>query len=160
MKNTLFLLVSVAWLTASVLAASAQELRIFADKAFQPALKEIKPLFIQQTGFAVDISWGHSPALAEKIVRTATPPDVFFPATEGDMQLVVQKGLVDVALKRNIVVVPSTAPVEEGVAPETEYTSAAVLLNATNRLQAMAFLEFLTSEPARAAFARQGFALP
>ena len=85
---------------------------------------------------------------------------MFFPASEGDMQLVVQKGLVDVALKRNIVVVPATAPAEEGVTPETEYTSAAVLLNATNRLQAMAFLEFLTSEPARAAFARQGFALP
>ena len=50
MKNTLFLLVSAAWLTASVLDASAQELRVFADKAFQPALKEIKPLFIQQTG--------------------------------------------------------------------------------------------------------------
>jgi len=98
--------------------------------------------------------------LAEKIIRAETPPDVFFPATEDDMQLVVQKGLVDVALKRNVLVVPSTKPVEEGVEPETEFTSAAVLLNAANRLPAMAFLEFLTSEPARAAFARRGFALP
>ena len=160
MKNRFVILVSLVLLALAAPCASAQALRVFADKAFQPALKEIKPLFVQQTGFAVEISWGHSPALAEKIVRTATPPDVFFPAKESDMQLVVQKGLVDVALKRNIVVVPATAPVEEGVTPETEYTSAAVLLNATNRLQAMAFLEFLTSEPARAAFARQGFALP
>ena len=160
MKNRFIILVSLVLLALAAPCASAQALRVFADKAFQPALKEIKPLFVQQTGFAVEISWGHSPALAEKIVRTAKPPDVFFPAKESDMQLVVQKGLVDVALKRNIVVVPATAPVEEGVTPETEYTSAAVLLNATNRLQAMAFLEFLTSEPARAAFARQGFALP
>ena len=160
MKNRFIILVSLVLLALAAPCASAQALRVFTDKAFQPALKEIKPLFVQQTGFAVEISWGQSPALAEKIVRTAKPPDVFFPASENDMQLVVQKGLVDVALKRNIVVVPSTAPAEEGVTPETEYTSAAVLLNAANRLQAMAFLEFLTSEPARAAFARQGFALP
>ena len=58
MKNTFLLLVAAAWLTASALGASAQELRVFADKTFQPALKEIKPLFVEQTGFAVDISWG------------------------------------------------------------------------------------------------------
>ena len=76
------------------------------------------------------------------------------------MGLVMQKGLADVALKRNIVLMPAKEPTEEGIVPEPQFTSAAVLINATNRLQAMAFLEFLTSEPARAAFARQGFALP
>ena len=160
MNKRLIALAALACLVLSAPGASAQALAVFADKQFQPVLKEIEPLFVQQTGFAVDFSWGRSAALAEKIIRAETPPDVFFPATEDDMQLVVQKGLVDVALKRNVLVVPSTKPVEEGVEPETEYTSAAVLLNAANRLQAMVFLEFLTSEPARAAFARQGFALP
>ena len=155
-KLSILLLATVLWAGG----AAAQALTVFADKAYRPALREIVSQFTAQTGFEVELTCGRSTALAARIVRAETPPDVFFPATEDDMQLVVQKGLVDVALKRNIVVVPSTAPVEEGVTPETEYTSAAVLLNATNRLQAMAFLEFLTSEPARAAFARQGFALP
>ena len=160
MKHLLILLASMAWLAASARCASAQALVVVADQAFRPALDEILPVFTEKTGFEVQLSSGRSPALAERIIRADIPADVFFPAREGDMQLVVQKGLVDVALKRNIVVVPAPAPVEDGVTPETEYTSAAVLLNATNRLQAMAFLEFLTSEPARAAFARQGFALP
>ena len=160
MNKPFILFAALVLLVGSALRASAQELRVFADRDFQPALKEIAPLFTQQTGFPVDFSWGRSTALAEKIVRMDTPPDLFFPATEADMQQVVQKGLIDVALKRNILVVPSTKPAEKDVTPETEYTSAAVLLNATNRLQAMAFLEFLVSEPARAVFARQGFTLP
>ncbi len=160
MKNPLILFIAALLLAGTAWRAPAQDLQVYADRDFQPALKEIGPLFTQQTGFPVDFSWGRSTALAEKIVRMDTPPDLFFPATENDMQQVVQKGLIDVALKRNILVVPSTKPVEEGVTPETEFTSAAVLLNATNRLQAMAFLEFLVSEPARAVFARQGFTLP
>ena len=55
---------------------------------------------------------------------------------------------------------PAAEPTEEGVEPEPQYTSAAVLANAANRLQAMAYVEFRTSDEARAAFARQGFALP
>ncbi len=85
---------------------------------------------------------------------------MFFPASEANMQKVMEKGLVDVSLKRNILVMPATEPEEDGIVPEPQYTSAAVLINATHRLQAMAFLEFLVSEPARAVFAREGFALP
>ena len=160
MKNRFILLASIALLGIAAPCASAQALVVFADKTFRPSLQEIVPLFTQQTGFEVDLSWGRSAALAERIIRATVPPDLFFPDSETAMQQVVEKGLVDVALKRNIVLMPAAEPTEEGVVPEPQYTSAAVLLNATNRLQAMAFLEFLASEPARAAFARQGFALP
>ncbi len=160
MKNRFFfILVSLVLLAGTVGAAAAEELRVFASRDFQPALGEITRLFAQQTGFEVGTTSGNSTALAEKIIRGAKA-DVFFPATESDMQLVVEKGLVDVALKRNVLVVPPSEPPEEGETPEIQYTSAAVLRDAPNRLQAMAFLEFLASEPAREAFARQGFALP
>lgn len=76
------------------------------------------------------------------------------------MRQVMEKGLVDVALKRTVLNLPSTEPAEEGLAPESQHISAAVLNESVNRLQAMAFLEFLTSEAAREVFARQGFALP
>ena len=160
MKRLLILLASMAWLAASAPCASAQALVVVADQAFRPALDEILPVFTEKTGFEVQLSSGRSPALAERIIRADIPADVFFPASEDHMQQVMEKGLVDVSLKRNILVMPSTEPAAEGIAPETKYTSAAVLNGTTNRLQAMAFLEFLVSEPARAAFARQGFALP
>ncbi len=160
MNKTSILFAALVLLGASAFCASAQELVVFADQAFHPALKEIVPLFTEQTGFEVRLSLGRSPALAERIIRTDRAADMFFPASEESMQKVMEKGLVDVSLKRNILVMPATEPVEEGIAPETQYTSAAVLNSATNRLQAMAFLEFLVSEPSRAVFARQGFALP
>ncbi|MGD9611573.1 MAG: substrate-binding domain-containing protein [Kiritimatiellia bacterium] len=156
MKNRFIILAAMALLAH---AAVAEELRVFAARDFQPALKEITQLFVQQTGFEVGTSSGNSTALAEKIIRGAKA-DLFFPATESDMQLVVEKGLVDVALKRNVLRLPAAEPAGEEPAPEPEYAAAAVLLQATNRLQAMAFLEFLVSEPARAVFARHGFALP
>jgi len=160
MKKLSLLLAISALLAVAARCASAQELSVFADQAFQPALKEIVPQFTEQTGFAVQLSLGRSTILAERIVRADVPADLFFPASEDAMRQVMEKGLVDVALKRNILVMPATGPVEEGIEPEPQYTSAAVLSRTTNRLQAMAFLEFLVSEPARAAFARQGFALP
>jgi ABC-type molybdate transport system substrate-binding protein len=159
MKSPSIRLIAAMLLAASVLCTFAQELSIFADQTFQPALQEIVPLFTDQTGFQIQLSLGRSTILAERI-RSGIPADVFFPAREENMRYVMEKGLVDVALKRNILVVPDTAPVEEGIVPETQFTSAAVLVDSTNRLQAMAFLEFLTSEPARAVFARQGFVLP
>lgn len=160
MKNPFLLLTASALLAVATRCASAQELSIFADQAFRPALQEIVPQFTEQTGFEVQLSLGQSTILAERIVRADVPVDLFFPSSEEAMRQVMEKGLVDVALKRNILVMPATGPVEEGIEPETQYTSAAVLASTTNRLQAMAFLEFLVSEPARAAFARQGFALP
>lgn len=160
MRNRFILFVSMALLAAGAANASAQKLAVFADKSFRPALEEIAPIFAERTGFEVQLSLGSSDALAERIIRAEVPPDVFFPASETAMQLVMEKGLVDVALKRNVLLMPAAEPTEEGVEPEPQYTSAAVLANAANRLQAMAYVEFLTSDEARAAFARQGFALP
>ena len=160
MKKLLLSCFLLALLLAGARPATAQELQVFAARDFAAALKEIGAQFHGQTGFAVDFHWGDSTALAEKIIRTDRLPDVFFPASEAAMQLVVQKGLVDVALKRNILVVPAAVPATDETSPEMDYTSAAVLLDAANRLQAMAFLEFLVSEAAQTVFARYGFALP
>jgi ABC-type molybdate transport system substrate-binding protein len=159
MNKRILRIAFAACLAIGVFRAQAQELSIFADQSFQAALQEIVPLFTDQTGFEVQLSLGRSPILAERI-RSGISADVFFPASEEDMGRVMEKGLVDVALKRNVLVLPPIEPVEEGLVPGPRFVSAAVLASCTNRLQAMALLEFLVSEPARAAFARQGFTLP
>ena len=159
MKKPFLLITAAVLLAFCARGAAAQALSVFADQAFQPVLQEIAPLFTDQTGFEVQLSLGQSAILAESI-RAGAAADLFFPASEDAMQQMMEKGLVDVALKRNIVLMPATGPVEEGIVPEPQQISAAVLNSATNRLQAAAFLEFLASEPARTAFARQGFSLP
>ena len=146
-------------LAASAVCAPAQDLAVYADESFRAALKEIAPLFKETTGFEARLVLGRSEALAARIVDGAAA-DLFFPASEEAMRQVMEKGLVDVALKRNILMGPPAAPVAEDVPAEPQYVPAAVLLNATQRLQAMAFLEYLVSEPARGVFARQGFTLP
>ncbi len=157
MKRIGFLLVAAMVLAGS--AARGQGLSIFADQSYEPVLQELVKQFSDQTGFAVQLSLGRAAILAERL-RDGTPADVFFPANEEQMNQVMEKGLVDVSLKRNVLVLPPTEPVEEGIVPEPQYVPAAVLANSTNRVQAMAFLEFLVSEPARAAFGQQGFTLP
>lgn len=159
MKNPFIPFAAALLLVAIPLCASAQEVKVFADKMFRPALREIAPLYTQQTGFEIRLSFGVSTKLAERI-RSGASPDLFFPASEEAMRQVMEKGLVDVALKRNILALPPGESAEEGIPPEPQYISAAVLLDAAHRLQAMAFLEFLTSEAARGVFARHGFALP
>ena len=146
-------------LAAGAVCAPAQDLAVYADESFRAALKEIAPLFKETTGFEARLVLGRSEALAARIVDGAAA-DLFFPASEEAMRQVMEKGLVDVALKRNILMGPPAAPVAEDVPAEPQYVPAAVLLNATQRLQAMAFLEYLVSEPARGVFARQGFTLP
>jgi ABC-type molybdate transport system substrate-binding protein len=156
----------VALMLATVVAlslptgASAQDLGVFADQRFQAALLELVPLFTEQTGFAVELALGHSPILAERLRSGEVAADLFFPAGEEAMGLVMEKGLVDVSLKRNILVLPPADPAPDGGEAETRYVPAAVMINAPHRLPAMAFLEFLASEKARDVFARQGFALP
>ena len=159
MKTPFIPLAALFLLFAAALRAPAQEARVFADKLYQPALKEIAPLYSQQTGFEIRLSLGPSAKLADRIASGA-PADLFFPATEEAMRQVMEKGLVDVALKRNILNLPSTEPPIDGVPPEPQQISAAVMANAPNRLQAMAFLEFLTAEASREVLVRQGFALP
>jgi ABC-type molybdate transport system substrate-binding protein len=158
MNKPFAFLVSIVLLVPA-LCAPGQGLDVFADQSFRPALQEIVPLFTEQTGFEVQLSLGISAVLAERI-RSDHSADLFFPASDEIMGQMMEKGLVDVALKRNILILPAREPPEEGVTPEPQYISAAVMAQAAHRLQAMAFLEFLTSETARGAFARQGFALP
>ena len=75
-KLSILLLATVLWAGG----AAAQALTVFADKAYRPALREIVPQFTAQTGFEVQLTCGRSAALAARIVRAETPPDVFFPA--------------------------------------------------------------------------------
>jgi len=159
MKKFFILLISIALFATGALCASAQGVTFFADQTFQPALQEILPLFTEQTGFEVELSIGRASILAQRI-RSGIPVDLFFPASEEIMRQMMSKGLVDVALKRNILILPIGEASEEGIEPEPQYIAAAVLTRANNRLQAMALLKFLTSETARDAFARQGFTLP
>jgi len=159
MRKLFILLISIVLFSVGTLCASAQGVTFFADQTFRPALKEILPLFTEQTGFEVELSMGNSSILAERI-RSGIPADLFFPASEEVMRQMMSKGLVDVALKCNILILPIGEATEEGVEPEPQYIAAAVLTRAEHRLQAMALMKFLTSEAAREAFARQGFALP
>ena len=157
-KFLLPILVSIL-LAATAIAVSAQDMSLYVDSAFKPAMKELLPLFKAQTGFKIKLVLRPSPVLAQRILDGA-PADLFFPASEEAMRQVMEKGLVDVALKRNIVLLPSAEPAEEGVEQPPQHIAAAVLLNAPHRLPAMAFLEFLTSEEARNAFSRLGYTLP
>ena len=82
-KLSILLLATVLWAAA----AAAQPLKVFADKAYQPALREIVSQFTAQTGFEVKLTCGRSAALAERIVRAKTPPDVFFPAEAAALRI-------------------------------------------------------------------------
>lgn len=157
--KTRVILTAVLLLAAGAGRAPAQKLAVFADESFRAALKEIAPVFQENTGFEVRLVLQPSDKLVNRILNGAAA-DLFFPATEAAMRQVMEKGLVDVSLKRNILVGPPAEPVAEDVPAEPQYVPAAVILNAANRLQAMAFLEFLVSDPARGIFARYGFSLP
>ncbi len=159
MKKILFPILALILLATLCHSASAQDMSLYVDKSFKPAMKELLPLFKVQTGFEIKLVLRTTPALVKRILESGSA-DLFFPASEEAMRQVMEKGLVDVALKRNIVLLPSTEPAEEGVAHPPQYIAAAVLLNAPHRLQAMAFLEFLTSEESRNVFSRLGYSLP
>ncbi len=157
--NKFAILSLAALLCAGATHTRAQSLDVLADPVFNPALQEIAPLFADRTGFNIQLSLAPSAVLAERILSGASA-DLFFPAGEEYTRQVMEKGLLDVALKRNILVLPSQASDAPNGFVEPRYASAAVLVNAEHRLEAMAFLEFLCSDTAREVFARQGFALP
>ena len=93
-----------------------------------------------------------SGALAEGLLD-GEGADVCFPADAAALARLREKGAVDVALVKNVVVME-----REGEDPA--YLPAVVLAASPNRLQAMAFLDFLTSETARGVLAGHGFSLP
>lgn len=138
----------------SVLSARAAEptLGVAADTAFRDALAEIAPLFAGSTGLAVDARYGDSAALADGLLAGETA-DVCLPADPAILDRLREKGIVDVALARNVVVL-------ERPGEDPAYVRAVVLTSAPHRIQALAFLDFLVSETARGIFAAHGFALP
>ena len=74
----------MAMLAAGFLAAlspgtRAQDLQVMADSVFQPALKELAPLFAERTGTQVRLSLAPSAILAERLLAGESA-DVFFPA--------------------------------------------------------------------------------
>lgn len=147
-----FLTVLSLSLAGVVRAAQAPSLDVAADSSFQAALEEISEHFTETTGCAVALRCGASAELADGLLAGGTA-DVFFPADAESLDRLREKGIVDVALARNVVVL-------ERPGEDPAYLRAVVLANAPNRLRAMAYLDYLTSEPARAAFAGHGFALP
>lgn len=142
---------------ASAPFASAEHLAVLADPRFESALREIAAPFAEHTGFDVRFSFA-SAELPPGPPAPAVEVDLVFPASESVMAQWVAAGLVDVALKRNILLLPPDDPSDENAEPR--YASAAVLAQTAHRLPAMAFLEFIASDDARAAFARHGFGLP
>ena len=152
--KTLFLsFLTVLLITLSGVArAQAPSLDVAADTSFKVALEEISAHFTETTGCTVALRCGESAELADGLLAGGTA-DVYFPADAESIDRLREKGIVDVALARNVVVL-------ERPGEDPAYLRAVVLATAPNRLRAMAYLDYLTSEPARAAFAEHGFALP
>ena len=146
------LLLAVSALAAVPVRADEPTLRVAADNAFRDALSEIAPLFTGTTGFAVDFRYGDSVALADALLA-GDDTDVCLPADPAILDRLRTKGIVDVALVRNIVVL-------ERPGEDPAYVRAVVLTTSPHRIQALAFLDFLVSETARGIFAAHGFALP
>ena len=148
-----------AFIGAIPTGAVAQDLHVMADTLFQPALKDLVPMFTERTGSGIRLALGPSTILAERIFA-GDPVDVFFPAGERHMRQALEKGRVDVTLKRNILILSNSTLSDPTDDHGPEYASAAVIIPSDQRVQAMAFLEFLVSEAAREVFARHGFGLP
>ena len=138
---------------------SAQTLEVWVDRAYGAALQDIIPRFTERTGFDVNLTADESPILTERICA-GEPADLFFPASESYMQQAMGLGLLDVALRRNILQLPPDEVPEDEAPADPQYAPAAVLSQAEHRLAAMAFLEFLASDEVRGIFVRQGFLLP
>ena len=145
------LLVAFAVAAAPVHAAEPT-LRVAADSAFRDAIDEISPLFTETTGFAVAPQYGDSASLADSLLADDAA-DVCLPADAATIDRLREKGVVDVALARNVVVI-------EHPGEDPAYIRAVVLTTSPHRIQALAFLDFLVSEKARGIFAAHGFALP
>jgi molybdate transport system substrate-binding protein len=142
----------VLFALAGAAAAKEPSLCVAADSSFGDALEEISSQFTGTTGCRVEVLRGESAALADQLLAGGRA-DVYFPSDAESIDRLREKGIVDVALARNIVVV-------ERDGQDPAYLRAVVLAGAENRLQAMAFLDFLVSEPARGVFSAHGFALP
>ena len=142
----------VLFALAGAVAAQEPSLRVAADSSFGEALGEISARFADTTGCRVALDTGDSSGLADKLL-SGEKADVYFPADTESIDRLREKGIVDVALARNVVVM-------ERQGEDPAYLRAVVLANAENRLQAMAFLDYLVSEPARGVFSAHGFALP
>lgn len=159
MKKYILVILAAAAIGAIPTKAMAQNLNVMADSMFQPALKELVPIFAERTGSDIRLSLAPSTILLEQIF-SGNPVDVFFPAGERHLRQAQEKGRVDVTLKRNILILPGPNSSELSEDHSPEYASAAVMTTSDQRVQAMAFLEFLVSDTAREVFARQGFGLP
>ena len=152
MKRCSILLLAALLLTAFAVHAAEPTLRVAADSSFRDALSEIAPLFTETTGFAVAPQYGDSATLADSLLADDAA-DICLPADAATIDRLREKGVVDVALARNVVVI-------EHPGEDPAYIRAVVLTSSPHRIQALTFLDFLVSERARGIFAAHGFALP
>lgn len=152
-KNRFMLFCAVLVFSLAVVAGAEEPpLRVAADASFREALEEIAPRFSGATGCGVALDCRGSAELADDLLAGGVA-DVYFPADSASIDRLREKGVVDVALAKNVVVL-------ERPGEDPAYLRAVVLAGAPNRLKAMAFLDFLTSESARGTFAAHGFSLP
>ena len=105
MKKYILVILAAAAIGAIPTKAMAQNLNVMADSIFQPALKELVPIFAERTGSDIRLSLAPSTILLEQIF-SGNPVDVFFPAGERHLRQAQEKGRVDVTLKRNILILP------------------------------------------------------
>ena len=152
-KMRLMMGLAIAWMAAAgAVRAGEPALKVAADSEFRAALEAITPVFTESTGVAVAVRYGPSAGLAEGLLG-GEAADVCLPADTETLARLKEKGAVDVALVKNVVV-------REREGEDPAYLPAVVMASSPNRLQAMAFLDFLTSETARGLFADNGFSLP
>ncbi|WP_170578077.1 molybdate ABC transporter substrate-binding protein [Ruegeria arenilitoris] len=82
--------------TLAPLRVSAAEVLVFAAASLKTALDEIAPIFEQQTGHQVTVSYAASSVLARQI-QLGAPADVFIFANVDWMDVLQDQGLIDVA---------------------------------------------------------------
>ncbi|WP_170762504.1 molybdate ABC transporter substrate-binding protein [Ruegeria lacuscaerulensis] len=95
------LIIAALVLSASTLApirAGAEDILVFAAASLKTALDEIAPVFEQQTGHEVTVSYAASSVLARQI-QLGAPADLFISANIDWMDVLQDQGLIDPATR-------------------------------------------------------------
>ncbi len=102
--------------------AEPSSISVFAAASLQNALSDIAKVYTAQTGIAVRLTFGGSPAIARQIEQGA-PADIMISADIEWMDYVQSRNLVDPASRTNLIsnrlvlVAPIAAPVTLALAP-------------------------------------------
>lgn len=112
MNSRLLKLLGVALALAACVHLRAAEVTVFAAASLTDALKAIAANYKKSSGDKVIFNFAASSLLAQQIAAGA-PADIFFSADEAQMNMLAERGLIDLATRKSIlgnslvVVVPS-----------------------------------------------------